>query len=758
LALLVASPLAEADWLQNGYDAARTGHVPFGLPENDDIALVLELPQERNATEAPAGPVIAGGLAFVAVDQEVGSAGLRYRRSDANGVVYRVDLEKANATEFAHVRGSILQMASDGKSLFVLTDVGVLHRLPLDGSRGWAVAVKLGPGEVDPSNSPSQMSCAPLAAHAPRILVACKEDLGYGPLWVRAVDAASGRLDWTWTLQTSWDGRVPQDVDPASAVDYAMTEASPAPADYPILVGMTVLADFVLVTTYHADGVSTPATAYTDVWALSLAAGSQQWHRGFGPLVFGVDQAAERGESHFVIPSVVTGNKSAFFLEGRKVSRFPLPTPGYSPQREKDLRQGSRVEGDVGSGFAFDGEHLFATSLKTIYRLTPDLIIVEGRPLEEPGQFWGRGGLIRADNCLLARAFSGVPDALSKEPASASSTLYCLDPASLQTRWQKEFFRHVDYVATDGLVVVKEGLRLVVVGTTTASLVPRFAVTTQYPEVGASVAIDLAESQPGLQGAPDEFAVDWGDGTPIRWQSTPVFTHQYPLASEFSARALVRNRAGQTASLTIPFFVGQDNPQASYLELAFAPRNQERTFFVLGAFLTLLFAALGFVRLRIRHSRFQQELREIDEAYARHRADPDVCVAVLEERRHHVRGLLVRRRLDDSQVGTLERRIDELHRMVRMQLVDERFEFLPLGIVKRLQAVLQDGMVTKLEESQILDVVERESTMLPEQKQRVRELLARWSSQDGRRAEARVGQARFAVADLPRRKKLDATD
>ncbi|HLE96734.1 MAG TPA: hypothetical protein VI997_05120, partial [Candidatus Thermoplasmatota archaeon] len=66
--------------------------------------------------------------------------------------------------------------------------------------------------------------------------------------------------------------------------------------------------------------------------------------------------------------------------------------------------------------------------------------------------------------------------------------------------------------------------------------------------------------------------------------------------------------------------------------------------------------------------------------------------------------------------------------------LDERFQFLPLGMVEQLRDMLEDGRVTRWEREHFLTALERETTMHPEQKAAVRRLVDEWFERDSKGA------------------------
>ena len=164
---------------------------------------------------------------------------------------------------------------------------------------------------------------------------------------------------------------------------------------------------------------------------------------------------------------------------------------------------------------------------------------------------------------------------------------------------------------------------------------------------------------------------------------------------------------------------------------SFAGAPLARVLLVLfGLLATGAFAGFGVLRLQRRRERFQRELRAVEHAFAMTRERAADCEAALAERKAHCRGLFLDGRLEEGQFALLERRIDELRASVRLQVLDARLEFLPLGMVRALQGMLEDGRISAWEHRHFRDALQRDRFLTHAQKRQVQDLIDEWFARD----------------------------
>ncbi|HEX9767068.1 MAG TPA: hypothetical protein VGA36_09915, partial [Nitriliruptorales bacterium] len=192
-----------------------------------------------------------------------------------------------------------------------------------------------------------------------------------------------------------------------------------------------------------------------------------------------------------------------------------------------------------------------------------------------------------------------------------------------------------------------------------------------------------------------------------------------------------RNRAAQTASRAFVVSVGGSAPpEATFLEQAFARENQDLTFGLLGLFVAVTGGAIAVSRQRLHKNRLQRELRAVNEVFVRLQDRPAACEAALNERRARIQNLLADGELDENQFHVLDRRLEELHRQIRVGTLDRRFQFLPHGMVLTLKDMLADGKITAWEHEHLVEALKRDTLMTDDQKRKLRDLIDEWYGRD----------------------------
>lgn len=272
---------------------------------------------------------------------------------------------------------------------------------------------------------------------------------------------------------------------------------------------------------------------------------------------------------------------------------------------------------------------------------------------------------------------------------------------------------------------------LTVIGRTGASIVPIVDVSSLYPAPGAAVSVDFRSSRAGVQGAPTSVHAIWeGDAGADHPGDAPL-TYAFASAGDHTARFQLRNDAGQVSEAEIIFHVGATPPQnPTFLEDAFSQENQNSTFFAIGLALTGAGAVVGYARVRRDRTRLTKELKSVETTYEATKERPLDCEAALAECKAHARRLLLAGKFTDAQFALLEKRVDELSASVRLSTLEDKIDFLPVGIAKTLRAMLADGRITGWEHRSIMAAIEHDTILTGEQKERVRRLVDDWFARD----------------------------
>lgn len=727
LLILIIPVPATAAWTQNGHDAARTGFEESG-PVFDDVAFRITLPGSRAAI---AQPLIANGSAYV-LTEPMGIDGLDAR------ALYRIDLATGRTETVLTFDEVVHSMALSGGHVVIAHDGALaMYRLD-DGVRVWRWSA---PEEA----TADSYTCREPAIRDGLVVTAClafRSDPGAtarSRSYVAVLDLATGRARWVTEVAPAYveGDESPGGLDTSLADDAYDT----------VVYGQAMIGSRVFVTLHSIRNTYTSSNPgaidmrfRSGIIAYDRDTGQVAWERHGAPAsvtrVFtGVTGEQWVNEDTVRTPSAMpTGTAGVVFVKLDRELLALNPEQGGIVLWQEALGREDATAADSGSGFAHDGSTLHAASAQTIYSFLIDSPGALRRFTLAPTQSerFGTSGLALASGIIYARSF-GTDD------KGAFNAVHALDAETAELRWRREF-RHpgdpidgrlFEFSVADGVLVVAgmDG-SVTVLGQTAASPTPRMTADTRYPRPGEAITVDLGGSGPGAFGPVTTFRADWGDGAVTGWQSDPVLTHTYTDDGPRIARFIVGNDAGQTASTLVVFRVGV--PEPNFISTAFSPENQEQTFFILGLAITIAGAAFGYVRLRNRRRLLERELRAIDESYARSREHPRECEASLRDRKARATALLLGGRIDEGQFALLEKRIDAHMASARLSALDERFHFLPYGMVLALQDMLRDGRINAWERRHILAAIDQEPTITHLQKATLVGLVNKWFAEDNR--------------------------
>ena len=267
--------------------------------------------------------------------------------------------------------------------------------------------------------------------------------------------------------------------------------------------------------------------------------------------------------------------------------------------------------------------------------------------------------------------------------------------------------------------------RAAFLGEADAALQPGISLNTTYPAIGEP--LDLQALAPGAEAV----FVGWGDGRRARIEPGQTTSNTFHEPGLRTLRVTAVFEDGTTATSEQTLHVGGTPSQdLNLLQQAFARENQDLTFGVLGIVVALAGGLIAVGRRRRQRGILQRELDAIEQAYSMTREDPRACTETVNERRVHCRGLLLDGKIDEGQYAILEKRIEELSGKVRLGILDERFDYLPLGMVRRLEQMLSDGQVSAWEREHFEQVLSQDMFLTEDQKGEVRELVEAWFGQD----------------------------
>ncbi|HLE96967.1 MAG TPA: PQQ-binding-like beta-propeller repeat protein [Candidatus Thermoplasmatota archaeon] len=759
LTVLTLGSAQAAPWLQANADAARTGMALDDGPVLDDVAFSVGLEGR------PVRVLLVNGAAYVlSTPKNATVPNLAY--------VHRVDLATAVSTTFIELpigRRPLLpagpqppaidrpiDVASDGERLFVLTTFDVLAFDLADGEPLWTLPL---PG-VNELHAGQPAFCVPPAVLEGQLFVTCRRLIANPAayrVFTLAIDVAAGTVDWMWSKSSTEDSPFTVPVGDGCDAAGSMT-CNPGAQGYQVHA-MAVIGPLVVVSlvdtnglrSYHvldrADGSFRSRFVAFDRDDPPTSPRPQRCRDGFvdadGPsFCVPLDSAAS---------TTPTGSATELFVRPGRMIRSVDPNQGEE-RWKADLESDGRNSVFRGNSLAFDGATVFATSYLSVYRFK-DGALVQDWPVAvlAPDEHWTQD-LVLSGGRLYAQSISD----------DGEDALYALDADDGRIQWRHDLSkpmtsvrsrigpvesptgRNITFAETGIRFSVGEGIiavahvrgpldgNLTILGRTAASLAPVADVSSEYPSVGDEVTVDLSGTAPGLFGPATSFRTDWGDGEVTEWQSSPVLTHAYAEDGDKVARLMARNDANQTSSVLMTFHVGATEP--NFLATAFQADNQDVTFGVLGLTGTAVGGAYGLTRLTSRRRRLTREMRLVDDAYAKTKDRAAECEAALAERKAHARGLLLDGKFDESQFSVLKRHIDDLARNLRLSTLDQRFDFLPHGMVRTLRDMLSDGRVSEWEHRHFLEALERDTMLTPEYKARVRELVDSWFDRDAGRS------------------------
>ncbi|HLE96526.1 MAG TPA: PQQ-binding-like beta-propeller repeat protein [Candidatus Thermoplasmatota archaeon] len=701
-------PLAAADaWLQSGHDAARTAFSTDAGPAWDDVAFTIPLLAPGEATEGTPNVFVRGRTAYVDLSLDDGTTkATRDTPDTARDVLLRVDLDTMAVRRELEPEGQMGIVAMDDARIYI-EYYGRVDAYELDGGELlWTWEPPRGPGI-------GLTSCTAPAILPEAVVLGCDQAapassaLFILPLssFVVRLDPESGEERWRWQRPS--------------------VAAAPASGDVPFTNGIAVVEDTVIAVI--TENGARPSARVDRLFALDLADGTLRWtaDNDATNAVYGVTTDAA-AESTRLPGTPVAGRGTSLYAKGDDLRRYDVTDGTLLGTASFGSPPLSAAQA---SSIAIAEGRVLASTETTLRSFDPVTLDAQWDLSVAAPEFFDWRVLAAARDAAYATTYTVDDPSQVFLGTFAKTAVLAADLGTGVLRWRHEFDGGINYALGDGtLVAVTRSGNLTVLGASAASIRVAATVSDVHPAPGEPTRVDLADTGPGALGPATSFLADWGDGTVSEWQESPVLAHAYAEPGDVTARLQARNDAGQTASEFVTFHVGAEPP--NLVSVAFSPENQERTFFLLGLALTGAGALFGVTRVGAKRRRLARELAAIDKVHAATRHDPPACDKALAERKAHARGLLVDAKIDEAQFALLERRIDELARDLRLAALDERFQFLPLGMVRQLHEMLADGRVTEWEREHFETALERERTMSDEQKANVRALVEEWFARD----------------------------
>ncbi len=611
LVVLLCLPAAQADWLQRGYDAGRTGDAQQPGPEWGDVSYV------RQAHGFQGLFAVVNGVAYFRALGEAGTPPF---------AVWGLDLRTGVMKPLISETPPFAQGLSDGHRLFVLGDAHVAaYDLP-SGAFVWTRDVgAMAPYQEGNRDSRDSTTCGPPIISEGILYVECVYQPVLAPAppleartasvtTVHAIEVATGRLVWNWTA-----GRDAADI-PGQIMGGVSMPASGSSVDP---IGVTVVGEWVLAVT--ATNVPRPVEAggpgwYWDGWVLGRATGQppSAAESPFPPFPgataprFGhhpsAGGAAYEPSPHQ--PSLMVGNERVVAFKNDPYPGQTNPASGtdrlLSLQHAKELirigdvpvADGSEPP-DKGMGLAIAGRAIYAASGRHIWRVDEALNIAWQMELPT-GHYVPAGDAVVAGDRLYIKSAD----------AAEHATLEVRDVLDGHVVWSQLFASCCPaVVATEDLLVTVDFQQIAIMGRTPLSLQPDVAVSTSSPRLGATVDVDLSKTRAGESGAATAFRADWGDGDASEWGPSPVLSHVYAGPGVMHARFFVRNKDQQTASAPMVFRVVPES--VGWLAAPLSAENLPLTLLGVGLVVVGAAGGGGTLVLRRRVARQVSRLEEV---------------------------------------------------------------------------------------------------------------------------------------------------
>ncbi len=330
--------------------------------------------------------------------------------------------------------------------------------------------------------------------------------------------------------------------------------------------------------------------------------------------------------------------------------------------------------------------------------------------------------LVRVD---LATGYVAQQLPLPVEPAVSSVLIEGVQVR----RWFAELLPAPD----GGVVVADTDGQVVRLGLAEPSRRPLLAVSSDYPKPREEFVV-RPQAAPGT--SPVRFMVQWGSGPLEDILPGEEARTQFAAEGIRTLRVTAVFTDGRTATTEHLLDVGGSPPPTAsdddlnFIQRAFARENQDLTFGVLGLAVALGGGLLAFGRGRRRRRLVRRELEAIENSVASAGGAPERLEAALTVHRAKVRELGLAGKLDHAGTILLDRRLDELARQARLDVLENEFGFLTVGMARTLRGMLADARISSWERAHMLEAVDRASDLTPDQRARVRLQIEAWFEQD----------------------------
>lgn len=251
---------------------------------------------------------------------------------------------------------------------------------------------------------------------------------------------------------------------------------------------------------------------------------------------------------------------------------------------------------------------------------------------------------------------------------------------------------------------------------------PLVEVDNLYPAAGEDLQL-VAQVDREIR----ELVVAWGDGVLDTASPGAPATHAYDAPGRRVVRVVAVYPDNRTGTAQTILFVGGTPPQElNAMQRAFAPENQEITFFLLGIAATAVGGGIAFARRTKRKSRLHADLVELDRLREVGRLDPFDAVRRLALFRGRIKGDLANGALDDAQYAALSSEAMRLLGTLRLRLIGGLEGRPSPSFQHMLETALEDGQVSAEEQRALVAALGREPALTEGDRARLGSLIASW--------------------------------
>lgn len=286
---------------------------------------------------------------------------------------------------------------------------------------------------------------------------------------------------------------------------------------------------------------------------------------------------------------------------------------------------------------------------------------------------------------------------------------------------------HITPLANDRLLAWDDAGHAALVQPGTTGTLPQLTADSLYPGVGEPARIDVAAPEGTPVPANASLLVAWGDGLIETVHDGDAPSHAYETAGDRQVLLTYVAPNGTTATSALRLHVGSSPPRAvGLIEQAFAPQNQNYTFFGIGLLLTVGGSVFAAVSLHRGRHRLDRHMAALDRLRDQGRREPFRAVRDLHTFREARRTDLAKGDLEDAQYTIIEAGATQVLGLLRQRIlgvftgrVSDRFS-------GALDLALADGSIDDVEGRGLLAQAEREADLTAAEREQLSGLIRSW--------------------------------